>query len=97
MAKEEEKISTVFIPCIEAAVQEFVARWQDRDESDNFRQQYDAELVKDELRPIVFEEVRGGLMTDGMWHPSCLRRYGGTDDGMCHPLLAPPLTATNCH
>lgn len=31
---------------------------QDRDESDNFNQKYDAELVKDELRPIVFEEIR---------------------------------------
>lgn len=31
---------------------------QDRDESSNFAQRYDAELVKEELRPIVFEETR---------------------------------------
>mmetsp|Transcript_33907 Transcript_33907/g.75181 ORF Transcript_33907/g.75181 Transcript_33907/m.75181 type:complete len:829 (-) Transcript_33907:621-3107(-) len=55
---KEEKISSVFIPSIEAAVHEFVAKWQDRDETDNFFQKYDAELVKDELRPIVFEEIR---------------------------------------
>jgi len=54
----EEKVGSVFIPAIEAAVQEFVAKWQDRDESANFFQKYDAELVKDELRPIVFEEIR---------------------------------------
>lgn len=39
-------------------LQEFVAKWQDRDETDNFFQKYDAELVKDELRPLVFEEIR---------------------------------------
>lgn len=38
--------------------QEFVAKWQDRDETDNFYQKYDAELVKDDLRPLVFEEIR---------------------------------------
>lgn len=56
--KPEEKITSVFIPSIEAAVQEFVAKWQDRDESSNFFQRHDAELAKDELRPIVFEEIR---------------------------------------
>eukprot|EP00201_Polytomella_parva_P022593 CAMPEP_0175045650 /NCGR_PEP_ID=MMETSP0052_2-20121109/4556_1 /TAXON_ID=51329 ORGANISM="Polytomella parva, Strain SAG 63-3" /NCGR_SAMPLE_ID=MMETSP0052_2 /ASSEMBLY_ACC=CAM_ASM_000194 /LENGTH=479 /DNA_ID=CAMNT_0016309235 /DNA_START=59 /DNA_END=1495 /DNA_ORIENTATION=- len=54
----DEKVSCLFVPSIEAAVQEFVAKWQDRDESDNFYQKFDSELVKDELRPIVFEEVR---------------------------------------
>jgi len=39
-------------------MQEFVAKWQDRDETDNFFQKYDAELVKDDLRPLVFEEIR---------------------------------------
>lgn len=57
-AAAEQKISNVFTPAIEAAVQDFVAKWQDRDESDNFNQKYDPELVKDELRPIVFEEIR---------------------------------------
>ena len=33
-------------------------RWQDKDESGNFWQKYDPELVKEEVRPLVFEEVR---------------------------------------
>ena len=41
-----------------SCAQEFVAKWQDRDETDNFFQKYDAELVKDDLRPLVFEEIR---------------------------------------
>jgi IQ and AAA domain-containing protein len=53
-----EVISSVFVPDIERAVQDFVAKWQDRDESMNFAQRYDPDLVKDELRPIVFEEIR---------------------------------------
>lgn len=56
--KVEEKVTSIFVPALEAAVQDFVAKWQDRDESANFFQKYDAELVKDELRPIVFEEIR---------------------------------------
>lgn len=51
-------IPSVFVPAIERAVQEFVAKWQDRDESMNFAQRYDPDLVKDELRPLVFEEIR---------------------------------------
>jgi hypothetical protein len=31
-------VTSVFIPSIEAAVQEFVAKWQDRDEMNNFFQ-----------------------------------------------------------
>lgn len=34
----EEKITSVFVPSIEASVHEFVAKWQDRDETDNFFQ-----------------------------------------------------------
>eukprot|EP00892_Ulva_mutabilis_P001805 jgi/Ulvmu1/11625/UM008_0029.1 len=57
-AVPEEEIPSVFVPAIERAVQEFVAKWQDRDESMNFAQRYDPDLVKDELRPLVFEEIR---------------------------------------
>lgn len=53
-----ETITSIFVPEIEAAVQEFVAKWQDRDESMNFAQKYDPDLVKDEVRPVVFEEIR---------------------------------------
>jgi len=57
-APVEEKMTSMFIPAIESGVQEFVAKWQDRDETNNFFQKYDADLVKEELRPIVFEEIR---------------------------------------
>ena len=61
-AEEEEvkveKVTSIFVPSIEASVHDFVAKWQDRDEKDNFFQKFDTDLVKDELRPIVFEEVR---------------------------------------
>lgn len=56
--KKEEVVTSVFIPDIEDAVQEYVVKWQDRDERDNFIQKHDPDLVKDELRPIVFEEIR---------------------------------------
>lgn len=52
---------------------------QDRDESDNFNQKYDPELVKDELRPIVFEEIRQQVGNIRFVHPAaaampCTRR-----------------------
>lgn len=56
---EAPRVGAAFIPAIEQAVQHYVRTWQDRDEAGNFHQRYDAELVKDELRPLVFEEVRG--------------------------------------
>lgn len=55
---KEAAVTNIFVPDIEIAVQEFVAKWQDRDESTNFAQKYNPDLVKDELRPIVFEEIR---------------------------------------
>merc|ERR1712078_769300 len=51
-------IPSRFIGDIEAAVQQYVVKWQDRDERDNFFQKHDAQFVKEELRPVVFEEVR---------------------------------------
>lgn len=57
-ATKVDTVPTVFIPFIEEAVQEYVGKWQDRDEGANFVQRYDAELVKEELRPLVFEEIR---------------------------------------
>ena len=54
----EGGIPSRFIGDIEAAVQQYVVKWQDRDERDNFFQKHDAQFVKEELRPVVFEEVR---------------------------------------
>ena len=59
-----ETITSIFVPEIEQAVQEFVAKWQDRDESMNFAQKYDPDLVKDEVRPVVFDEVRRQVDTE---------------------------------
>ncbi|CAG9462067.1 unnamed protein product [Pedinophyceae sp. YPF-701] len=62
--EEVKGVSTVFVGAIEEAVQEYVARWQDCDEAGNFAQKYDPELVKEELRPVVFEEVRAEVDTE---------------------------------
>jgi len=56
--EQEEQIPKHFIAQIEQAVEEFTETWHDKEESGNFFQKYDPELVKDALRPVVFEEVR---------------------------------------
>ncbi len=63
--KVEEVVGSAFVPAIETAVAEYVARWQDKDERENFAQTYDAELAKEELRPLVFEEVRRQVRRGG--------------------------------
>jgi hypothetical protein len=74
----EERIPSVFIPPIEAAVQDFVSKWQDKDEANNFFQHHDADLIKQELRPIVFEEIRQqvnsglGRGLDVVWFGVCV-------------------------
>ncbi|GBF95030.1 hypothetical protein Rsub_07531 [Raphidocelis subcapitata] len=57
-AAVEETIGSAFVPLIEAVVADYVAKWQDRDESSNAEQRFDPELAKEELRPLVFDEVR---------------------------------------
>jgi hypothetical protein len=53
-------ISSAFIPLIEGAVAEYIGKWQERPAPGgaSWEQQHDPELLKDELRPLVFEEVR---------------------------------------
>jgi hypothetical protein len=75
-AAVEEKVTSQFVPALEAAVQEYVTKWQDRSEAGNFSQKHDPELIKDELRPIVFEEIRGAVS----W-PGCC--WGGVGGGDC--------------
>jgi hypothetical protein len=55
-----EVISSAFIPLIEGAVAEYIGKWQERPAAAgaSWEQQHDPELLKDELRPLVFEEVR---------------------------------------
>ena len=50
--------ASAFVPLIEAAVAEYAAKWRGRDEAANAAQAHDPELAKEELRPLVFEEVR---------------------------------------
>jgi hypothetical protein len=55
-----EVISSAFIPLIEGAVAEYIGKWQERPAPGgaSWEQQHEPELLKDELRPLVFEEVR---------------------------------------
>ncbi|XRB06577.1 dynein regulatory complex subunit 11 [Pycnococcus provasolii] len=54
----EQTCPNFFGPLIEQSVQEYVAVWQDKDESSNFFQKFDVELVKESVRPLVFERMR---------------------------------------
>ena len=57
--KKEELHASVFIPDLEAAVKLYVEKWQDHPEGANaLAQKYQPDLVKQELRPLVFEQVR---------------------------------------
>lgn len=57
--KKEETVSSAFVGDLEAAVKLFVEKWQDHPEGANaLAQKHEAELVRQELRPLVFEEVR---------------------------------------
>ncbi|KAK9838420.1 hypothetical protein WJX84_004551 [Apatococcus fuscideae] len=56
--KEDAKVGTAFIDTLEDVVRVYVDKWQDRDEVANLAQRHDVELLKDELRPLVFEGVR---------------------------------------
>lgn len=51
-------MGTAFIDTLEDVVRVYVDKWQDRDETANLAQRHDVELLKDELRPLVFEGVR---------------------------------------
>lgn len=72
-----ETISSAFILLIEGAVAEYIAKWQERPAPGgaSWEQQYDPELLKDELRPLVFEEVRQQVRVH--WWLSCRATAGG--------------------
>lgn len=57
--KKVETVSSAFVGDLEAAVKLFVEKWQDRAEGANaLAQKHEPDLVRQELRPLVFEEVR---------------------------------------
>lgn len=57
--KKEETVSSAFVGDLEAAVKVFVEKWQDHSEGANaLAQKHEPDLVCQELRPLVFEEVR---------------------------------------
>ena len=52
-------MSSAFVGDLEAAVKLFVEKWQDHPEGANaLAQKHEPDLVRQELRPLVFEEVR---------------------------------------
>ena len=60
-----EVVTSLFTPDIESAVKQFVERWQTHDEGQNaLPQKHEPELVKGEMRPLVFEEVRQQVDTE---------------------------------
>lgn len=57
--KTEVTVSSAFVGDLEAAVKLFVEKWQDHPEGANaLAQKHEPDLVRLELRPLVFEEVR---------------------------------------
>lgn len=57
--KKAETVSSAFVGDLEAAVKLFVEKWQDHPEGANaLAQKHEPDLVRLELRPLVFEEVR---------------------------------------
>ena len=64
-ASKPEVVTSTFTPDIESAVKQFVERWQTHDEGQNaLPQKHEPELVKGEMRPLVFEEVRQQVDTE---------------------------------
>ena len=59
--EEEKKAPTLppseFCGFLRDGVQTYLKVWQDRDESNNFQQKHDAELIKEVLRPGILQEV----------------------------------------
>ena len=47
-----------FVLKMQACTEKFCQVWQDRDETTNFSQKYDAELIREALRPGVRDEIR---------------------------------------
>ena len=57
--KKQETVSSAFMGDLEAAVKLFVEKWQDHPEGANaLAQKHEPDLVCQQLRPLVFEEVR---------------------------------------
>lgn len=57
--KKDEAVSSAFVTDLEAAIKVFVEKWQDHPEGSNaLAQKHEPEQVRQELRPLVFEEVR---------------------------------------
>lgn len=47
-----------FVPSINEGTDKYKSVWMTRDEKDNFSQKHDAELIKEEKRKEVEEEIR---------------------------------------
>lgn len=53
-----QEVSSAFVTDLEEAVAAYASKWAERDEGLNFSQRHDPELVQDEVRPLVFEDLR---------------------------------------
>ena len=51
-------MSDHFIEFIRQGVSTYDSRWKAYDNTNNLAQKYEAEFVKEQLRPVVFEEIR---------------------------------------
>ncbi|PRP84445.1 hypothetical protein PROFUN_08030 [Planoprotostelium fungivorum] len=50
-----------FLPIIQSSLEKFKGVWLNRDESGNFTQKYDPDLMKEGLRPEVEKEIRASV------------------------------------
>lgn len=61
-SQEEEEgwkmAESSFVPSINEGTDKYKSVWMTRDEKDNFSQKHDAELIKEEKRKEVEEEIR---------------------------------------
>ncbi|XP_038128064.1 dynein regulatory complex protein 11 [Cyprinodon tularosa] len=53
-----KKMPSAFLSDLEAANKRFEAVWKNRDESENFTQMHEVELIKEEIRKVIKAEVR---------------------------------------
>lgn len=56
--EEEIPLLSEFVIDLEGMLRGYMEKWYEKDESDNFYERYDVEMTKDELRPLVKEEIR---------------------------------------
>eukprot|EP00898_Chlorokybus_atmophyticus_P002625 jgi/Chlat1/3363/Chrsp23S00269 len=54
----EENITAGFVSPLQESLSRYSSVWESKDETSNFAQHFDSEMVKAQMRPEVFEEMR---------------------------------------